>query len=85
MAALCVERIVEFHYTHIEKTYQVLLTKQGSKVITGDFKLYTTRIETPYSVGIPWPGGEISGQEALFQRLYKVIGDFSLMLKGDGA
>ena len=26
---------------------------------------------------------EISGQDALFQRLYKVIGDFSLMLKWD--
>lgn len=78
-----VERIVEFHYTDIEKTYQILLTKQGSAVITGDFKPYTTRIETPYSVWRSIARGKITGQEALFQRLYKVIGDFNLMLKWD--
>ncbi len=78
-----VERIIEFYYTDIEKTYQILLKKQGSEVITDDFKPYTTRIETPYSVWRSIARGEISGQEALFQRLYKVTGDFSLMLKWD--
>ena len=78
-----VDRIVEFHYTDIAKTYQILLTKQGSKVITYHFKPYTTRIETPYSVWRSIARGEITGQEALFQRLYTVIGDFSLMLKWD--
>jgi len=78
-----VERIVEFHYTDIKKTYQILLTKEGSSVITGDFKPYTTRIETTYSVWRSIARGEITGQEALFQHLYKVIGDFNLMLKWD--
>lgn len=78
-----VERIIEFYYTDIEKTYQILLKKQGSEVITDDFRPYTTRIETPYSVWRSIARGEISGQEAMFQRLYKVIGDFSLMLKWD--
>lgn len=78
-----VERVVEFYYTDIEKTYQILLTKQGSQVITDDFKPYTTKIETPYSVWRSIARGEISGQEAMFQRLYKVSGDFSLMLKWD--
>ncbi len=87
MAALyrpdSVERIVEFYYTDIEKTYQILLTKHGSEVIADNFKPYTTRIETPYSVWRSIARGEITGQEALFQRLYKVIGDFNLMLKWD--
>lgn len=78
-----VERVLEFHYTDIDKTYQILLTKQGSQVITDGFSPYTTRIETPYSVWRSISRNEISGQDALFQRLYKVLGDFSLMLKWD--
>lgn len=76
-----VERVLEFYYTDIEQTYQILLTKQGSEVITDGFRPYTTRIETPYSLWRSISRGEISGQDALFQRLYKVLGDFSLMLK----
>ena len=77
------ERVLEFYYTEIDKTYQILLTPQGSEVITGGFKTYTTRIETPYSVWRSISTGEISGQDALFQRKYSVLGDFSLMLKWD--
>ena len=78
-----IERILEFYYTDIDKTYQILLTKQGSGVINDGFQPYTTRIETPYSVWRAIARGEIAGQDALFQRLYKVTGDFSLMLIWD--
>lgn len=78
-----VERVLEFDYTDIDKTYQILLTKQGAEVITDGFKPYTTKIETPYSVWRAISRGEMSGQEAMFQRLYKVLGDFNLMLKWD--
>ncbi|KXL54115.1 2-amino-4-deoxychorismate dehydrogenase [Anaerotignum neopropionicum] len=77
------ERVLEFHYTDIQKTYQILLTKEGSNVITDGFRPYTTRIETPYSLWRSISRNEISGQDALFQRLYTVRGDFSLMLKWD--
>lgn len=77
------ERVLEFYYTDIAKTYQILLTKQGSHVITDDFKPYTTRIETPFSVWRSIARGEISGQEAMFRRHYKVLGDFNLMMKWD--
>jgi len=77
------ERVLEFYYADIRKTYQILLTKSGSEVITDNFRPYTTRIETPYSLWRSISRGEIAGQEALFQRLYKVLGDFSLMLKWD--
>jgi len=76
-----VERVLEICYTDIGETYQVLLTKKGSEVITDGFKKYTTRIETPYSVWRAISRGEISGQDALFQRKYKVLGDFDLMVK----
>ncbi|MDD4844645.1 MAG: flavodoxin family protein [Anaerotignum sp.] len=78
-----VERVLEFYYTDIQKTYQILLTKEGSNVITDGFRPYTTRIETPYSLWRSISRNEISGQDALFQRLYTVQGDFRLMLKWD--
>lgn len=77
------KRVLEIFYTDIDKTYQILLAKQGSEVITENLRPYTTRIETPYSVWRAISRGEISGQDALFQRLYKVLGDFNLMLKWD--
>ncbi|MFT4106610.1 MAG: flavodoxin family protein [Lacrimispora sp.] len=77
------ERVLEFFYTDLNKTYQILLTKQGAEVITDGFKPYTTRIETPFKVWRAISRNEISGQEALFQHMYKVLGDFNLMLQWD--
>jgi len=76
-----VERVLEFYYTDANKTYQILLTPKGSEVITGDFRKYTTRIETSISIWRSIARGEIAGEEALFQRKYKVLGDFELMMK----
>ena len=77
------ERVLEIHYTDIEKTYQVLMTPKGSEVITDGFKTYTTKIETPYSLWRAISRGEINGQDALFQKKYRVLGDFNLMMKFD--
>jgi hypothetical protein len=76
-------RVLEFYYTDIDKTYQILLTDKGSEVISENFEKYTTRIETPYSLWRSISRGEITGQDALFQRKYKVIGDFEVMLRWD--
>ncbi|MDR1204898.1 MAG: flavodoxin family protein [Peptococcaceae bacterium] len=76
-------RVLEFCYTDLGKTYQILLTAQGSEVITDHFRQYTTRIETPFALWRSIARGEISGPEALFRRQYKVLGDFSLMLRWD--
>lgn len=78
-----VERVLEFDYTDIGKTYQILLTAQGGEILTDQFRSYTTKIETPYSVWRSISKGEISGAEAMFQHLYRVEGDFDLMLKFD--
>ncbi|MDR2898634.1 MAG: NAD(P)H-dependent oxidoreductase [Spirochaetaceae bacterium] len=77
------DRVLEMHYTDIDKTYQIVMTSKGAEVIAKDFKPYTTRIETPYTVWRAISRGEITGQEALFQRQYTVLGDFSPMLKWD--
>ncbi|MDL2259032.1 NAD(P)H-dependent oxidoreductase [Eubacteriales bacterium OttesenSCG-928-K08] len=87
MAALYVpdgkERVLEFVYTDIGAAYQLILSKNGATVFTKDFQPYTTRIETPYSVWKEISRGEITGEEALFQRKYSVSGDFNLMLHWD--
>lgn len=76
-----VDRILEIHYTDINKTYQIILTPQGSELITDSFIKYTTRIETPLTVWKSIARGEISGQDSLFQRQYIVQGDFEIMLR----
>jgi len=59
------------------------MTSKCSEVITSGFKKYTTKIETPYTVWRAISSGEISGQDALFQKKYKLLGDFDLMMKWD--
>lgn len=78
-----IARVVEFYYTDIDKTYQLHLNQQGAEVHTKHLKPYTTRIETPYALWRAISRGEINGQDALFQQLYSVSGDFDLMLNFD--
>lgn len=73
-------RILEMHYTDKNVTYQIELGPDGSKVYTEEFKEYTTRIETPFSVWVAISKGEMRGDEALMKQLYKVLGDFSLII-----
>ena len=74
------DRVLEMYYTDLDKTYQILLGKEGSKVFTDSSLTATTRIETPFTVWVSISRGEISGEEALAKQLYKVTGDFSLMM-----
>lgn len=77
------DRVLEMHYTDLDATYQILLGKDGSKVLTDGSLSPTTRIDTPFSVWTSISRGEISGSEALGQGLYTVSGDFSLMIDWD--
>ena len=72
--------VLEMNYTDIEKTYQVVLKKDGFELLTESFLKYTTKIETPFTVWKDIASGKIHGDEALAQQLYKVKGDFSIML-----
>ena len=75
------DRILEMHYTDINKTYQVILTAEGSSVIENPTAKYTTRIETPFEVWVAISRGELNGMKALITGKYKVIGDVTLMMK----
>lgn len=83
-AALYGRRLVlEMCYTDLGRRYQILLSSEGSEVLTEHFTEYTTKIETPYTVWNDIACGKISGEEALMRHLYRVDGDFDLMLHWD--
>lgn len=74
------DRVVEIRYTDREKAYQILLGKDGSHVYEESTLEPTTIIETPWNVWTSISRGEIRGDEALMKKLYKVKGDFELMI-----
>lgn len=77
------DQVLEMYYSDIDESYQIILGKEGSTVVTDGSVIATTRIETPLSVWRSIAAGEIRGDEALMKQLYRVKGDFNLMLKWD--
>lgn len=75
--------VLEMFYTDENKVYQIILGKDGSRVLTENFLPFTTRIETPYVLWKEIAEGKISGEEALMQQRYRVKGDFNLMIYWD--
>lgn len=79
--------VLDMHYTDINKTYRIVLGKNGSHVEeepTGGFTANcTTQINTPLSVWRLIAAGEIAGDEALMKHMYSVEGDFDLMMHWD--
>ena len=73
--------VLEMNYTDISKSYQIILKKEGSEVLTENFKSFTTKIETPFTVWKEIASGKISGEEAMMKQMYKVKGDFNLMIR----
>lgn len=56
------------------------MKKDGYEVSKDNFADYTTRIETTLSVWKDVIAGKISGSQAMAKKLYRVHGDFDLML-----
>lgn len=76
-------RVLEICYTDLGKTYQLLLGKEDCKVFTDGSLKSTTRIDTPWETWCAIARGELRGDEALAKQLYRVTGDFSLMIRWD--
>jgi multimeric flavodoxin WrbA len=75
--------VLEMNYTDINKCYQIVLKKDGTEVLTENFKPFTTKIDTPFTVWSDIASGKIRGEEALMKQMYKVNGDFNLMIHWD--
>lgn len=74
------DRVIEISYTDKGKAYQILLKKDGSEVFEELTLTPTTIIETPWDVWLSVSRGEIRGDVALMKGMYKVKGDFDLMI-----
>ena len=77
------DRVLEIHFTDLDHTYQIQLSKTGSEVFTDGRLSPTTRIDTPFTVWSAISRGEIGGAEALGKQMYTVSGDFSLIINWD--
>ncbi len=77
------DRVLEISYTDLGKTYQIKLGRNGSEVFTDGSLTFTTRIDTPWQVWTDIAENKTSGSEALAKHLYRVTGDFSLMINWD--
>lgn len=75
--------VLEMRYTDVGERYQIVLGKEGSRVLTGGFLSPTTTVVTPITVWRAISMGEISGSEALVRHQYRVEGDFSLLITWD--
>ena len=79
--------LLDMNYTDIDKTYRIVLGKNGSHVeeepAEGFTTNCTTQINTPLSVWRSIAAGEIAGDEALMKHMYSVEGDFDLMMHWD--
>jgi len=69
--------VIEYNFTDIGKTYQLVLGKQKCVFKDTEFLPYTMRIETPFETWNEISQGKLDGKEALFQHKYAVKGDFS--------
>lgn len=75
--------VLEMVYTDVNERYQIVLGKEGSKVLTDGFLTATTIVETPIPIWRAIAAGELSGSEALMRHQYRVDGDFDLLLNWD--
>ncbi|MCM1043943.1 MAG: NAD(P)H-dependent oxidoreductase [Candidatus Gastranaerophilales bacterium] len=75
------DKVLEMYYTDLNEGYQIVLGKEGSRVLPDCSLTATTRIETPITVWKSIAAGDIRGDEALMKQLYRVVGDFDLMLR----
>lgn len=75
--------VLEMDFTDLAKRYQLLLGEEKCVVLSEDFQSYTTRIETTFELWLEISEGKVSGSDALMKQLYKVDGDFDIMLKLD--
>lgn len=75
--------VLEIYYTDIDKCYQIILKKDGYEFSPNHKVEYTTRIETPFSLWKDIAKGVIKADEALMKQMYRVKGDFNLMIHWD--
>ena len=77
------ERVLEMHYTDPEFRCQMVLGAGKAEIDPACSRTATTTIHTPLEVWTAIARGERRGVDAMAEHLYRVEGDFTLMLRWD--
>lgn len=77
------ERVLEMVYTDLDASFKLIMGAEGCEVVRFSPKAATTRIETPWQVWKDISEGKTEGAAALMKGLYRVRGDFDLMMNWD--
>ncbi len=72
--------VLEMCYSDENKSYQIILKKDGFEILKENFLSPTTKIITPFTVWKDIAAGKISGSGAMMKKLYRVEGNFDIML-----
>lgn len=75
------EKVLEMDFTDVDKKYQILLKEDGSEVLTENFKEATIKIITPFTVWADIASGKLNGGEALMKQMYRVEGDYDIIMR----
>lgn len=77
------EKLLEMNYTDLGEKYYLRLSKDGCEVLLEAPFAPTTTILTPFNVWKDIASSKIRGDSALMEGLYRVEGDFELLLHWD--
>lgn len=72
--------ILEFDFSDISEKMQLKFDKNGCEFLYQNENDYTTRIKTTFKVWDDISIGNIDGDVALFEKLYRVNGDFDILM-----
>lgn len=78
-----IEAILEFEFTDIEEYHHFIISNKECNLQRGKSDNYTTKIITTYKVWKKISEGQLDGEEAMLEGLYKVKGDMALVKKLD--
>lgn len=77
------EIILEFYFTDLKEKYQFILNNKACKLIKGNFRKYTTKIEVSFALWEKISKGEVRGDNALFNKEYFIYGDIEVLMDLD--
>jgi putative sterol carrier protein len=76
-----VKALLELSFTDIKETYQLRIEAGRCSMLQGAQAKPTTRIVSEFETWKSISEGRLNGQQALFDGLYRVEGDFSFMMR----
>jgi len=71
------DRVLELHYTDVGTTYQIAITKEGSKIVEG--QTATTKVDVPLKLWMAIMQRDVNRAEALEKKMFTVTGEMDMI------